>query len=130
MESNYPERSWLTAVRPLLRGAVAVVARRQRLVNFLALRADRVFLGVPARHPDLAAQRLDRRAEHGRIHHVVLVDVVREPLVIAMRGIDLAVLMDLQVAVRHYFGAHTSSLPRADQFMVGSSGYVATNARS
>src|ERR1700685_2162263 len=113
MESNYPERGWLTVVRPLLRGAVAVavVARRQRLVNFLALRADRVFLGVPARHPDLAAQRLDRRAEHGRVHHVVLDDVVREPLVSAMRSIDLAVLMYLQVAVRHYFGAHRSSLP-------------------
>src|SRR6202167_5410838 len=111
MESNYQERGWLTAVRPLLRSAVAVIARRQRLVNFLALRADRVFLGVPARHPDLAAQRLDRRAEHGRVHHVVLVDIVREPLVIAMRSIDLAVFMYLQVALRHYFGAHRLSLP-------------------
>jgi hypothetical protein len=31
---------------------------------------------------------------------------VREPLVIAMRRVDLEVLVDLEVAVRHYFGAH------------------------
>jgi hypothetical protein len=35
---------------------------------------------------------------------------VREPLVIAMRRIDLEVFMNLQVAVWHYFGAHEPKL--------------------
>src|SRR5262245_34693862 len=91
----------------LLTGVI-VVAGRQRLVDFLTLRADGELLRIPAGHPDLAAQRLDGRAEDRGLHHVVLVDVVREPLMIAMRRIDLEVFVNLQVAVWHNFGAHNT----------------------
>src|ERR1700751_4031167 len=103
------ERGRLTRGRPSVL-VVVTVAGRQRLVDFLALRTDGELLRVPARHPDLAAQRLDGRAEDRGLHHVVLVDIVREPLVIAMRRIDLEIFVNLQVAVRHYFGAHVSKL--------------------
>ena len=98
---------------PLL---VIVVAGRQRLIDFLALWAHGELLRIPARHPDLAAQRLDGRAEDRGLHHVVLVDVVREPLVIAMRRIDLEVFVNLQIAVWHYFdfGAHVLKLTVSD----------------
>src|SRR6202035_2461344 len=101
----------LTRQGPTLLGFVAVaVAWRQRLVDFLALRAHGELLRIPARYPNLAAQRLDGRAEDSRVHHVVLVDIVREPLMIAMRRIDLAVLVNLKIAVWHYFGAHVRKL--------------------
>src|SRR6201992_1477179 len=99
----------LTRQGPTLLRFVAV-AWRQRLVDFLALRAHGELLRIPARHPNLAAQRLDGRAEDSRVHHVVLVDIVREPLMIAMRRIDLAVLVNLKIAVWHYFCAHVRKL--------------------
>src|ERR1700722_16562671 len=54
------------------------------LVDFLARGADRIALRVPARHPDLAAERGQRRAEYRTVDDFVFLHVVREPLVIAI----------------------------------------------
>src|ERR1700761_9591030 len=97
-------------------GSVAVPALGQPFVDFLALRADREPLGVPARRPDLAAQGDHRIAGHRALDNLVLVDVVGEPLVVpvaAVREIRPDVSLDpgatfgLSGSVRKNLGAHT-----------------------
>src|SRR5271155_1036914 len=75
---------------------VAFAARGQHSVDLLAGRADRIALGVTAWHPHLAAERGDRRARHHAVDDLALVDVVREPLVVAVtvRRIRPHILVD------------------------------------
>src|SRR5580693_3969635 len=105
---------WCVLTRPKcyrLRGAgrrntgsvvAAVVARGQVLVDLLAGGADRITLGVTAGHPDLAAKRGNRRAGHHAVDDLALVDVVREPLVIAVavRRVRPHILLDAGLLVR------------------------------
>src|SRR5271155_174820 len=81
---------------------LAFAALGQHFVDLLAGGADRIALGVAARHPHLAAERGDRRARHHAVDDLALVDVVREPLVIAvtMRQIGAHVLLDACALVR------------------------------
>src|SRR5580704_1435328 len=62
----------------------AAVTGGKPLVDFLARGANRIALRIPARHPDLAAERGQRRAEHRTVDDLVFLHVVREPLVIAV----------------------------------------------
>src|SRR5277367_1594146 len=95
---------------------VAFAARGQHSVDLLAGRADRIALGVTAWHPHLAAERGDRRARHHAVDDLALVDVVREPLVIAvtMRQIGLRIFADARVLLRKNLSlAHVASLVQA-----------------
>src|ERR1700743_2946645 len=85
---------------------LAGAAGRQRVVDLLALRADREPLRVPARHPYLAADRANGRPEDRALGDLVGVRVVRESLVIPVGRVDPEVLMNLEVALWKYFGAH------------------------
>jgi hypothetical protein len=71
------------AGRPVARRRSSV-ALGQRLVDFLALRADGEPLGIPARHPHLAAQRHHRATGYRTVDDLVFLDVVRKPLMIAI----------------------------------------------
>ena len=76
-----------------------VTRRRPRrrlhgLPDLLALRADRELLRRPARHPDLAAEGDDGGAHHHRLGELVLLDVVREPLVVTLVGRDGTPVLD------------------------------------
>ena len=75
--------------------AVFAIACGQRLVDLLALRADRVALRVAVRHPDLAAQRDHRRARHRALKDLVFLHVVGEPFVVAVAMGQIRLLVSL-----------------------------------
>src|ERR1700679_2667908 len=100
----------------LARSLALAAAVGQRLVDLLALRADRAPLGIPARRPDRAAQRDHRVAGHRALDDLVLVDVVGEPLVVPVApvgeippdvSLDPGATFGLGGSVRENLGAHT-----------------------
>src|SRR5690606_24905423 len=121
---------------------VAVATRWHALPDLLAFRAHRVLLGVTTGHPHLAAQRDDGRAVDHRVDELVLGHVVREPLVVAVVAVrrNGAGLFD-RACSGAQLGTHvgqSKTCPvfhrpgssRDSQFIVGSSGKVATSASS
>ena len=97
--------------RALARFSGSVVAPlRERLVDLLAFRAHRVTLRITARHPDLAAQRHHGRAAHGAVDDLVLLDIMGEPLMVAIAGLQIrsgaSVFAD--AALGQDFGTHKS----------------------
>ena len=90
-------------------GLVFAFAGGEMIVDLLASGADRVPLGVPARHPDLAAERGDRRSGDHAVNDLVLVDVVCEPLMVAVtvRQVGPDILLDARVLLgKHLSLAH------------------------
>src|SRR6478609_7376686 len=70
-------RSWTLLVAGAL---AAVVSGAQALVDFLAFGADGELLRIPARSPDLAAERDHRFTGQRGFHDLFLAHVVREAL--------------------------------------------------
>ena len=97
---------------PAHRGSVfALATGGQHVEDLLAGGTDRVTLGIPARHPYLAAEGDDGGSGHRALDDLVLVDVVREPLVIpvAVRQIGPCVFADARFLLRKSLSlAHVS----------------------
>ena len=62
----------------------AVVRAAEAVVDFFARRADRIFVRIPARNPDFAAERDDWTARDRRFHNLFFAHVMSETLVVAI----------------------------------------------
>lgn len=60
-------------------------------------RTNGIPLGIPERNPDLSAQCNNRRAIDERFGDQVLLDVMRENIVISVRGVNGYLLKDIDV---------------------------------
>src|SRR4051812_34077267 len=83
-------------------GAVVPLAHptfRTQVVEPLAFGTDRELLRVAGRDPDLAAERDHRRAGDHRLHDLVLVGEVREPLVVSVVEAVVGATADIGVGL-------------------------------
>src|SRR6266571_7003499 len=104
----------------------ARTASRNGLVDFLALGADREALWGTVGYPHLSAERDHGSTGDGALEDLVLCHIVGKPLVIAIAVRQLW----LRVALGNDLCAHERQFTRRGQFNEGSSGNVATRARS
>src|SRR5215213_9922914 len=91
-----------------------LVVASEAFPDLLAFRADGKAFGIPTGYPHLAAQGHDRRTHHHSLGEVLLADIVREALMVALLDAKLRTLfcslVDHGLGARTQLLAHSASL--------------------